>query len=130
MSSALGSTDGSIWQTVFVYNGSERIFGSAQPDTFGAPPSVALPPPVLVAAVHPAVPAAVAPAPSPPRTLTPAGDTSSAASPGRRRMTTIRPPSWGRLSDHQQVSPTTWSPASETRAPPITSGESGDGQVP
>ena len=38
----LGSTNGSPWNVVFVYNGTDRLFQPARPDTFGTPSSVLL----------------------------------------------------------------------------------------
>ena len=47
------------------------------------------------------------------------------------RTTTWRPPSDGRLSDHQHdPSSPTQSPLNEMREPPSMSGETGDGHSP
>jgi 4-amino-4-deoxy-L-arabinose transferase-like glycosyltransferase len=54
---ALGSTHGSVWESVFVFNGTDRLLKPAQPDTFSTPAGTA-----LVAATRPAALAAAAPA--------------------------------------------------------------------
>ena len=38
----IGSTHGSVWESVFVFNGTDRLLQSAHPDTFSAPGGTAL----------------------------------------------------------------------------------------
>src|SRR5579872_1359222 len=64
------------------------------------------------------------------RAFAPAGVTSRGAVSGAARITATRPPSSGRLSDHQQAAPLTWGPDNETRPAANATGVSGDGQVP